>query len=101
MYLAIKNQIFNRHSMPLSVRKMSRRITDKRQNQVSESIVRPLRHSQKGQFSLTGRGGWYQCDKNTINSRETEILASKSTYHSFHAFLWSMDHTQKMTFQYI
>ena len=26
MYLAIKNQIFNRHSMPLSVRKMSRRI---------------------------------------------------------------------------
>ena len=26
MYLAIKNQIFNRHSMPLSVRKMSRQI---------------------------------------------------------------------------
>ena len=26
MYLAIKNQIFNRHSMPLSVKKISRRI---------------------------------------------------------------------------
>ena len=44
--------------------------TDKRQNQVSEFIIRPLRHSQMGQFSLTGRGGWYQWDKNTIKSRE-------------------------------
>ena len=26
VYLAVKNQIFNRHSLPLSVRKMSRRI---------------------------------------------------------------------------
>ena len=44
--------------------------TDKRQNQVSESIVWPLRHSQMGQFSLTGRGEWYQRDQNTIKSGE-------------------------------
>ena len=37
-------------------------VIDKRQNQLSESIVCPLRHSQKGQFSLTGRGRWYQQD---------------------------------------
>ena len=37
-------------------------VTDKRQNQLSESIVWPLRHSQTEQFSLTGRGGWYQRD---------------------------------------
>ena len=35
-------------------------VTDKRQNQWSESIVWPLRHSKTGQLSLTGRGGWYQ-----------------------------------------
>ena len=34
-------------------------VTDKRQNQLSEPIVWPLRRSQKGQFSLTVRGGWY------------------------------------------
>ena len=34
-------------------------VTDKRHNQLSEPIVWPLRRSQKGQFSLTGRGGWY------------------------------------------
>ena len=38
-------------------------VTDKCQNQVSESIVWPLRHSQIGQFSLTGRGGWYRRGK--------------------------------------
>ena len=37
-------------------------VTDKRQNQSSESIVWPLRHSQKGQFSLTGKGEWYRRD---------------------------------------
>ena len=37
-------------------------VTDKRQNQLSEPIVWPLRRSQKGQFSLTGRGGWYRQD---------------------------------------
>ena len=52
--------------------------TDKRQNQVSESIVWPLRHSQMGQFSLTGRGGWYQQDLNTIKSRKNrEFSISK------------------------
>ena len=37
-------------------------VTDKRQNQLSEFIVWPLRRSQKGHFSLTGRGGWYRRD---------------------------------------
>ena len=32
---------------------------------------------------------------------KTEISASKSILHSFHAVLWSMAHTQKMTFQCI
>ena len=66
MYLVIKNQIFNRRSLPLSVRKMKdvpanclNIVTDKRQNQLSKPIDWPLRHSQEGQFSLTGRGGWY------------------------------------------
>ena len=35
-------------------------VTDKRQNQVSEPMVWPLRRSQKRQFSLTGRVGWYR-----------------------------------------
>ena len=38
----------------------------KRQNQVSESIVWPLRHSEMGQLSLAGRGGWNRRGKNTI-----------------------------------
>ena len=29
---------------------------------------------------------------------KTEILASKNIFPSFHAVLWSMNHTQKMTF---
>ena len=37
-------------------------VTEKRQNQLSEPIVWPLHQSQKGQFSLTGRGEWYQRD---------------------------------------
>ena len=37
-------------------------VTDRRKNQLSESIVWLLRQSQKGQFSLTGRGGWYRRD---------------------------------------
>ena len=45
-------------------------VTDKRKNQLSEPIVWPLSHIQKGQFSLTGRGGWYRRDKNTIQSCE-------------------------------
>ena len=32
---------------------------------------------------------------------KTEISASKSIFHLFHTVLWSMDHTQKMTFQCI
>ena len=39
--------------------KCSKIVTDKRQNKLSESIVWPLRHCQKGQLSLAGRGGWY------------------------------------------
>ena len=39
--------------------------------------------------------------KTPWNHAKTEISASKSTFHSFHAVLWPMDHTQKMTFQYI
>ena len=50
----LSNQIFNRHSMHMSIRKLSRRmskiVTDKRQSQLSEPIVWPLCHSQKGQF---------------------------------------------------
>ena len=34
-------------------------VTDKRQNQLSESMVWPLHDCQKGQFSLTGRDGCY------------------------------------------
>ena len=35
--------------------------------------------------------------KNTPQSyAKTEIAASKNTFHSFHAFLCSMDHTQKI-----
>ena len=45
---------------------------DKRQNQLSEPIVRPLRSSQKGQFSLNERGGWYRWDENTIQSCENK-----------------------------
>ena len=55
---------FQSSFMPLSVRKMPRRIwlkiiTEKRQNQLSELIVWPLRRSKKGLFSLTRIGGWY------------------------------------------
>ena len=32
--------------------------------------------------------------KHKKNDAKIEISASKSTFHSFHAFLWSMDHTQ-------
>ena len=39
-------------------------------NKLSEPIVWPFLHSQKGQFSLTGRGGWYRQDLNTIQSCE-------------------------------
>ena len=39
--------------------------------------------------------------KTSYNHVKTEISASKSIFHSFHAVLWSMDHTQKMTFQCI
>ena len=67
VYLTIKNQVFNRHSLPLSVRKMSRRIVlrlsqTNAKNQLSEPIDWPLRHSQKGQFSLSGRCGLYRRD---------------------------------------
>ena len=54
-------------------------VTDKRQNQLSESIVWPLRHSLKGQFSLTGRGGLKR-----NKTMQKGISASKSTFHSFH-----------------
>ena len=37
--------------------------------------------------------------KTPYNHVKTEISASKSMFHSFQAFLWSMDHIQKMTFQ--
>ena len=60
--LGHQESVFNRHSMPLSVIKMSRRIvqslsqTDSK-HQLSELVVWSLRQSQKGQFSLTERGG--------------------------------------------
>ena len=47
-------------------------VTDKRHNQLSEPLVWPLPHIQKGQFSLTGRGEWYRRDKNTIQSCENK-----------------------------
>ena len=33
--------------------------------------------------------------KTPYNQVKTEISASKSIFHSFHAVLWSMDHTHK------
>ena len=39
--------------------------------------------------------------KSPYNHVKTEISASKSIIHSFHAVLWSMDLTQKMTVQCI
>ena len=33
--------------------------------------------------------------KTPFSHVKTEISASKSIFHSFHAVLWSMDHTQK------
>ena len=33
--------------------------------------------------------------KTPYNHVKTEISASKNIFHSFHAILWSMDHTQK------
>ena len=39
VYLAIKNQIFNRHSMPLSVRKMSRQIFKDCHRQTPKPVV--------------------------------------------------------------
>ena len=55
-------------------------VTDKCQNQSSESIVWPLRHSQKWQFSLTGRGGWYRRDLNTIKSWENRDFSIWKQY---------------------
>ena len=40
-------------------------------------------------------------NKTPYNRVNTEISASKSIFHSLYAVLWSMDHTQKMTFQCI
>ena len=39
--------------------------------------------------------------KSPYNHVKIEISASKSIFHSFHAVLWSMDHTQKMALQCI
>ena len=39
--------------------------------------------------------------KTPYNHVKTEISASKSSFHSFQAVLWSMDYTQKMTLQCI
>ena len=39
--------------------------------------------------------------KTPYNHVKTEISASKNIFNSFHAVLWSMDHTQKMPFQCI
>ena len=39
--------------------------------------------------------------KTRYNHVKTEISAYKSIFHSFHAVLWSMDHTQKTIFQCI
>ena len=50
---------FQSSFMPLGVMNGLKIITDKRRNQLSESVVWPLRHSQKWQFSLSGRGEWY------------------------------------------
>ena len=33
--------------------------------------------------------------KTSYSHVKTEISASKGIFHSFHAVLWSMDHTQK------
>ena len=69
------NQFFNRHYMPLSATNCTKIVTDKRQNQLSDPKVWSLRRSQKGLFSLTGRGVWYRLDLNTIKSCENRDLS--------------------------
>ena len=56
MYLAIKNQILNRHSMPLSVRKMSRRIVER----LSQTNAKTRRLNLKsGHYATDKRGNFF------------------------------------------
>ena len=100
MYLAIKNQIFNRHSLPLNVRKMSRRIVERlSQANAKTSCLNP----ESCHYTTVKRGNFLSQEEldgidgiNTpYNHVKTEISASKSIFRSFHAILWSIDHTKK------
>ena len=101
MYFVIKNQIFNIHSMPLSFRKMSRRIVQKlSQTNAKTSCLNP----KSGHYTTARRGNFLSHEKvddidgikTPLKHAKTGISASKSIFHSFHAVLWSMYHTQKI-----
>ena len=57
---------------------MSKIVTDKRQSQLSEPIVWPLRHSQKGQFLSQEEVGGIVVIKTPLTHAKTENLASKN-----------------------
>ena len=48
-----------------------------------------------GNFLSQEEVGGIDAIKTPYNHVKTEILASKSSFHLFHAVLWSMDHTHK------
>ena len=76
-------------------------VTDKRQNKLSEHVGRSILKSQNGQFLSHEEVGVIDWIKTPWTHAKTEISASKNIIHSFHAVLWPMSLTQKMTFQYI
>ena len=102
VYLAIMNQIFNRHSMPLGVRKMSGWIVKDCHRQTPKPVVwihsLAITPQPKG-ASFSQRKRWMVSTGLKHNkSMPKNILSSKITFLSFHAVLWSMDNTQKMNF---
>ena len=84
MYLAIKNQIFNRHSWPLSVRKMSGKFF----NDGHRHTPKPVVLIQTGHHATAKRGNFLSEDevdgiewiKTPYNDVKTEISASKSIF---------------------
>ena len=53
--------------------------------------------AKRGNFLSQEEVGGIDGIKTPYTHVKTEISASKSIFHSFHAVLWSMDLTQKMT----
>ena len=104
MYLAVKNQIINRHSLPLSIKKMSSRIffkdfTDKRKISCLNPFSGHYATAKRGTFLSQEEVDGIDRIKTPYNRVKIEISTSRSIFQSFHTFLWSMDHTQKMKFQ--